>query len=107
VDNALFHLGDAGVIADIHTLCAQYMRLANMKRQRAELDVIKRKAEKKKNIMEWYLAHAAVCTCLHPHLLRERPALPPSHIVPRLHAAQRPTDTHPEDCEGEDSLERR
>jgi hypothetical protein len=42
-----------------------------VKRQRVELDDIERKAEKKKNIMERYLAHAAVCTRLHPHLLRE------------------------------------
>jgi hypothetical protein len=107
VDNALFHLGDAGVIADVHTLRAQYTRLGNIKRQRVELDAIERKAEKKKNTMERYLAHAAVRTRLHPHMLRERPASPPSRIVPRLHAAQGPTDTHPEDCEGEDSLERR
>jgi hypothetical protein len=71
VDNALFHLGDAGVIADVHTLRAQYTRLANVKRQRVELDAIERKAEKKKNIMERYLAHAAVRTRLHPHLLKE------------------------------------
>jgi hypothetical protein len=71
VDNALFHLGDAGVIADVHTLRAQYTRLANVKRQRIELDAIERKAEKKKNIIEQYLAHAAVHTCLHPHLLKE------------------------------------
>jgi hypothetical protein len=52
VDNALFHLGDAGVIANVHTLQAQYTRLANVKRQRVELDTIECKAEKKKNIME-------------------------------------------------------
>jgi hypothetical protein len=107
VDNALFNLGDAGVIADVHTLRAQYTRLANVKRQRVELDNIKRKAEKKKNIMERYLAHAAVRTRLHPHLLKERPASPPSRIVPCIHAAQGPADTHPKECEGEDSLERR
>src|SRR5947208_15535736 len=107
VDKALFHLGDAGVIADIHTLRAQYTHLANVKRQRVQLDAIERKAEKKKNTMERYLAHAAVRTRLHPHLLKERPASPPSCIIPRIHAAQGPVDAHPEDCEGEDSLERR
>jgi hypothetical protein len=85
VDNALFHLGDAGVIADVHTLRAQYTCLANVKRQRVELDDIKCKAEKKKNTMERYLTHAAVRTCLHPHLLKERPTSPPSSIIPRLH----------------------
>jgi hypothetical protein len=105
VDNALFHLGDAGVIADVHTLRAQYTRLVNVKRQRVELDAIKCKAEKKKNTMERYLAHAAVRTRLHPHLLKERPASPPSRIIPRLHAAQGPADALPEDCEGKDGLE--
>jgi hypothetical protein len=52
VDSALFHLGDAGVIADVHTLCAQYTCLTNVKRQRVELDAIEHKVEKKKNIME-------------------------------------------------------
>jgi hypothetical protein len=105
VDNALFHLGDAGVIADVHTLRAQYTCLANIKRQRVELDNIKCKAEKKKNIMEQYLAHVAVHTHLHPYLLQERPASPPSHIIPHIHATQGPANTHPEDCEGDDSLE--
>jgi hypothetical protein len=59
IDNALFHLGDAGVITDVHMLRAQYTRLANMKRQRVELDNIGCKAEKRKNTMEQYLAHAA------------------------------------------------
>jgi hypothetical protein len=107
IDNTLFHLGDAGVIADVHTLRAQYTCLANVKRQRVELDDIECKAEKKKNIMERYLAHAAICTRLHPHLLKEQPASPPSRIIPRIHAAQGPADSLPEDCEGKDSLERR
>jgi hypothetical protein len=107
IDNALFHLSDAGVIADVHTLRAQYTHLANVKRQRVELNAIEHKAEKKKNLMEWYLAHTAIRTCLHPHLLKERPTSPPSSIIPHIHAAQGPADTHPEDCEGDDSLERR
>jgi hypothetical protein len=52
VDNALFHLGDPQVIADIHCLQAQYTRLTNIKRQRVELDVLEHKAEKEKLNME-------------------------------------------------------
>ena len=57
--------------------------------------------------MERYLAHAAVRTRLVPHLLRTHPQSPPSSIVPHIHAAQGPPDSNPEDCKGEDSLERR
>jgi hypothetical protein len=35
-----------------------------------ELDVMERKAEKKKIDMEQYLSHAAICTRLHPHLMQ-------------------------------------
>jgi hypothetical protein len=48
VDDTLFHLGDAGVIADVHTLQAQYTHLTNIKRQRVELDAIECRVEKKK-----------------------------------------------------------
>ena len=37
IDDALFHLGDPGVIADVHTLSAQYLCIAEIKRQRTEL----------------------------------------------------------------------
>ena len=37
IDDALFQLGDKGVIADVHTLRAQYLRIAEIKRQRTEL----------------------------------------------------------------------
>jgi hypothetical protein len=47
------------------------MRLANIKRQRVKLNTIEHKMEKKKNLMEQYLAHAAIRICLHPHLLKE------------------------------------
>ena len=56
--------------------------------------------------MEWYLVHAAVRTCLVPHLLCTCPRSPPSSIVPHIHAAQGPPDCDLEDCEGEDSLKR-
>jgi hypothetical protein len=38
IDNTLFHLRDAGVIANVHTLRTQYTHLANVKRQRVELN---------------------------------------------------------------------
>jgi hypothetical protein len=71
INNALFHLSNAGVIADVHTLQAQYTRLSNIKKQRVELNTIEHKAEKKKADMERYLAYAAVHMHLHPHLLRD------------------------------------
>ena len=57
--------------------------------------------------MEQYLATAAVRTWLQPHLLRTRPASPPSSFIPRIFAAQGPTDETGEQVEGEDSLEAR
>jgi hypothetical protein len=69
VDDALFHLGDPGVIADIHCLQVQYICLENIKRQRLELDVLEHKAEKEKMASKQYLAHATVCTQLHTHLM--------------------------------------
>jgi hypothetical protein len=92
IDNALFYLRDVGVIADVHTLRAQYTRLANMKRQRVELNNIERKAEKKKNTIEQYLAHAAVQTHLYCYVRKSsgplffifssRPyPLPPRHCT--------------------------
>jgi hypothetical protein len=62
IDNALFHLGDLGVIADVHCLCAQYTHLENIKRQRLELNKLEHKAEKEKMASEQYLAYAAIHT---------------------------------------------
>ena len=107
VDDALLNLGDAGVIADVHTLREQHLRLATIRQQRIELGRQELKAEEKKNEVERYLTHAAARTWLVPHLLRTRPRSPPSSIIPRIHAAQGPPDCNPEDCKGEDSLERR
>ena len=106
VDDALLHLGDAGVIADIHTLREQHLHLATIRQQQVELGRQELKAEEKKNKMERYLTHVAARTCLVPHLLCTRPRSPPSSIVPRIHAAQGPPDCNPEDYGGEDSLER-
>ena len=57
--------------------------------------------------MERYLATAAVRTRLQPHLLRTCPASPPSSFIPRIFAAQGPTNETGEQVEGEDSLEAR
>jgi hypothetical protein len=105
VDDALFHLGDPGVIADIHCLQAQYTHLKNIKRQRLELDILKCKAEKEKMASKQYLAYATIHTQLHPYLICRQPASPPSYVIPYIHAAQRPSNDMPINCEGEDSLE--
>ena len=62
IDNALFYLGDPGIIADVHTLRAQHLRLMQIKRQWLELDLQERKAEEEKLTAERYLAHTAVRT---------------------------------------------
>ena len=82
VDDALYHLGDPGVIADVHTLRAQHDELMRIKRQRLELDNKERMANRKLLDMERYLAAAAVRTRLQPHLLRTRPASPPFFLYP-------------------------
>ena len=48
IDDALFHLGDPGIIADIHMLRAQHLCLMQIKRQQLELDLQERKAEEEK-----------------------------------------------------------
>ena len=78
VDDTLLHLGDAGVIADVHTLRQQHLRIATIRQQRVELGRQELKAEEKKNEMECYLAHVVVRTRLVPHLLRTRPRSPPA-----------------------------
>ena len=105
VDDALLHLGDAGVIADVHTLREQHLCLATIRQQQIKLGRQELKAEEKKNEIEQYLMHAAVRTQLVPHLLHTQPRSPPSSIIPHIHAAQGPPDCNPEKCEGEDSLE--
>ena len=51
VDDALLHLGDVGVIADVYTLREQHLRLATIRQQRIELGRQELKAEEKKNKM--------------------------------------------------------
>ena len=48
IDDTLFHLGDPGVIADVHTLRAQYLRIVEIKRQQTELMQQELKCEEKK-----------------------------------------------------------
>ena len=98
-------MGDAGVIADVHTLRDQHLRIATIRQQRIKLGRQELKAEDKRNEMERYLAHAAVRMRLAPHLVHTRPRSPPSSIIPRIFAAQGPPDNNPAECEGEDSLE--
>ena len=89
------------MIADVHTLRAQYLCIAEIKRQRTELTRQELKCEEKKLEAEQYLAHAAACTRLVPNLVLHRPSSPPPRVIPRIFAAQGPSDR----CEGEDSLE--
>jgi len=53
-----------------------------IKRQRLELDNKEWEASKKLLDMEHYLANAAVCMRIQPHLLRTRPASPPTSFIP-------------------------
>ena len=52
--------------------------------------------------MERYLAHAAVCTHLQPHLASICPHTPPTRCIPRIFVAQGPPDI--EDKEKEKDL---
>ena len=92
VDDVLYHLGDLGIIADIHTLRIQYDEVMRIKRQHLELDNKEQEANKKLLDMEHYLANAAVCMCIQPHLLRTRPASPPTSFIPYIFTAQGPSD---------------
>jgi len=96
VDDALYHLGDPGVIADVHTLRVQYDKVMRIKRQHLELDNKEREVNKKLLDMERYLANAVVCTRIQPHLLRTRPASPPLSFIPHIFAAQGPSDDQEE-----------
>jgi hypothetical protein len=58
VDDALIHLVNAGVIADVHILHAQINKKQNIKRQRLELDGQEQEAEGKMLLVEQYLVHA-------------------------------------------------
>jgi len=47
VDDALYHLGDPGIIADVHMLCTQHNKLESIKQQRFDLDNQEHHANKK------------------------------------------------------------
>jgi len=70
VDDAIYHLGDPGIVADIHTLHVQINKLEGIKHQRIDLDNQEHSANKKRLDCERYLTHAAVRTRLQNHLLR-------------------------------------
>ena len=91
------------MIADVHTLRAQYLHIAEIKRQQTELMRQELKCKEKKLEAEQYLAHAAVRTRLIPHLALHCPSSPPPCLISHIFAAQGPSDR----CEGEDSLEQR
>jgi len=38
VDDSLYHLGDPGIVADVHMLCVQYNKLEGIKQQRINLN---------------------------------------------------------------------
>src|SRR5437879_2532709 len=85
IDDALIHLTDAGVVADIHTLHTQINKKQNIKRQRLELDGQEREAEGKMLLVERYLVHARARSRLQDHLLHTHPASPPSRSVTPIH----------------------
>src|SRR5947209_9955195 len=104
VDDALIHLVDAGVVADIHMLRAQINKKQNIKQQCLELDGQEREAEGKMLLVERYLVHARARSRLQEHLLRTRPSSPPSSFVPRIHVVQGPPESEWVDKDGCDSL---
>ena len=104
VDDALCHLGDPGIVANVHTLCVQYNKLKEIKWQCIDLDNQKHNANKQKLDCEQYLSHAAVCMHLQNHLLCTCPLSPPSSFLPCIFAAQGPPEDEWSDIKGEDSL---
>jgi hypothetical protein len=64
IDDTLIHLVDAGVIANVHTLCTQINKKQNIKQQRLELDGQEREAEGKMLLVKWYLVHTRARTRL-------------------------------------------
>ena len=73
-----------------------------MKRQRVELDNTRDHVEGKLLTVEHYLAHAAICTHLAPHLVKTHPPSPPMIFpspqlhVPCIFAGQGPPDSEDE-----------
>jgi hypothetical protein len=58
IDDALIHLTDAGVVANVYTLHAQINKKQNIKRQCLELDGQEQEAEGKMLLVKRYLVHA-------------------------------------------------
>ena len=57
VDNALIHLVDPGVVADVHTLHTQITKKKTIKHQRMELNAQEREANGKMVFVKQYLVH--------------------------------------------------
>ncbi len=104
VDDALEHLQDPGVVADVYRLRAHVNLLERAKRQRTELDSEIRTLRKKILDDERYLVHASARSRLQDHLLRTRPSSPPTSFIPRIHAGQGPQD---DEMDETDSLSNR
>jgi len=105
VNHSLLQLNDAGVIADVHRFRKYTTRRKQIARVKEELEEEEERLVSKTLEVEKYLAHAAVCTHLQPHLVSIRPRTPPSRRIPRIFAAQGPPNI--EDEEKENDLESR
>jgi len=84
------------VIADVQRYRAYQVELDCVKWWKVELQNEEDRAQSKLLTVKRYLAHAAVRTCLTPHLLKTRPPSPPATFpipyIPRIFAGQGPSD---------------
>ena len=80
----------------MHRYQAYQIELKRVKQQKVELQNEEDRAQNKLLTVEWYLAHAAICTCLMPHLLKTHPPSPPTTFpiphIPCIFAGQGPPD---------------
>jgi len=80
----------------VHRYRAYQIELDRVKRRKVELQNKEDQAQNKLLTVERYLAHAAVCTCLTPHLLKTCPSSPPTTFpiphIPCIFAGQGPPD---------------
>jgi len=78
VNHSLLQLNDVGVIADVHWFREYTTRRKQIVRVKEELEEEEEQLVSKTLEVEKYLAHAAVCTRLQPHLVSIRPCTPPN-----------------------------